>query len=228
MQHFEWGGFFRRGKPGLSVLFLLLGLFACFSGIMTAGWGAPLAWQRAREAAHLPRPDFGGLAALELGARALFRGYLPETMAPGPHGLALYYVEAQSVDSGAATPNAATAWRRETPPPARIELFIDEGQGLVVQLPETVVFANAQRIEATEDDATRRYVGYLLGQLLTVEGIWERAGLVTASTLYAGAPEGYLAYLRSQSGQMAFGGALCGALGVLFLFISAALRVAGK
>ena len=97
----------------------------------------------------------------------------------------------------------------------------------MLQLPEDVVFANARVFEEEQDGVSRRSVGYLPGQALTVEGTYEGGNLITAHTLYAGSPEAYIDYLQHQPGQLTVSGMICGGAGLILLLAAAVLRLLG-
>lgn len=226
-------GLFRRRKPGgLAVVLLVFGIFGCVSAALALGLGTPAAWLNARAAARYPQPRAADLAALPPGTPALLAAQLPVNAATGPHRLALYRVDYQAgpdTSPGILTPEGGGAWALEVPPPEQVALHLEGGDTLTVQLPETVAFANAEVIE--EDlgaGALRRYTGFLPGQTLTIAGVWEGEGRATAQTLFAGAPEGYVAYLRAQPGAIFTGGMLCGGASMALLVVAVALRFLGR
>ncbi len=106
--------------------------------------------------------------------------------------------------------------------------FLLEGNlSVTLQVPEDVTFANAHVFEEEQGDMSRRYVGYLPGQALTVEGVGEGHSLITAHTLYAGSPDAYIEYLEHQPGQLAVGGMICGGTGLVLLLAATLLRLLG-
>jgi hypothetical protein len=115
-----------------------------------------------------------------------------------------------------------------------MDLLLSNGRPLSVQFSSQTAFLNAQRFEEESVESLvgsgreRRYVGYLPGQALTVEGTWEGGELLTARTCYAGTPEDYSTYLARQPWIMLAAGVTCGGLGVSLLVIGFALRLLGK
>jgi hypothetical protein len=110
------------------------------------------------------------------------------------------------------------------------------GALLTVQLPQKPSFLEAQRFEEEEAPAKangpqreRRYVGYLPGQTLTVEGTWEGNDRLTARVFYAGTPDDYLNFLTyTQPGGALMMGAFCSVLGIFLLLAGGVLRLLGQ
>ncbi|MEJ5310609.1 MAG: hypothetical protein WHX52_12625 [Anaerolineae bacterium] len=222
--------FFSRRRSGLSTVAFIFAIFACLSSLLTT-IATPMAWQRAQAAKRLPRPVAGELETLPPGSRALFSGHLSKEAAGqnAPHGLALYKVEIatpSTTDDDTTTP-APSSWTLETPPQERVDFLLEENLSVTLQLPQDVALANAHVFEEEQDGVRRRYVGYLPGQALTVEGVWEGHNLITAHTLYAGSPDAYIEYLQHQPGQTAVGGMICGSTGLVLLLAAAILRLLG-
>lgn len=230
----------RRRSSSLPAFLVLMGALSCLVALPTVVFGPVFGWTRAREVASLAKPEEPAeLRALPAGTRVLITAQIPPNSPPGPYGLALYYVEYRQ--PGTPTPKGeegtATAtpqWQREKAPPEGIDLLLSNGQPLSVQFSSQTAFLNAQRFEEeivenpVGGERERRYVGYLPGQALTVEGTWEGGDLLTARTCYAGTPEDYSAYLARQPWIMLAAGGVCGAIGVSLLAIGLGLRLLGK
>jgi len=228
MLNFLSHGVFPRRKAGLSVLFLIGGLFACFNTLVLGVLGVPFTFLKAREAAALPRPTADALQTLSPGTSALVTARLPLDMEAGPYGLGLYSVELSRSAAGEDSVSDDTEtglWKLETPPPQWVTLLLDNGYDLRVQMPETVSFLNANTFEEAD---TRRYKGFLPGQTLTIEGTWEGDDLMTARALYAGSSDAYVSYLREQPGMSFVGSAFCGGVGIVLLCVALVLRFAGR
>jgi len=117
-------------------------------------------------------------------------------------------------------------------PPQRTEILLTNGKPLSVQFSAKTNFLNAQQFEeglegSGDEKGERRYVGYLPGQTLAVEGAWEGNGLLTARSCYAGTPDEYAASLARQPWLMLLMGLICGGLGISLLGIGFALRLLG-
>jgi hypothetical protein len=230
----------RRRSSGLPVFLVLMGALSCLVALPTIVFGPVFGWTRAREVASLANPEEPAeLRALASGTRVLITAQIPPDSPPGPYGLALYYVEYRqpgtpnpTVEAGTAT--ATPQWQREKLPPKGIELLLSSGQPLSVQFSSQTAFLNAQRFEEEVVESPvsrgreRRYVGYLPGQALTVEGTWEGGGLLTARTCYAGTPGDYSAYLARQPWIMLAAGGACGGLGVSLVVVGLVLRLLGR
>jgi hypothetical protein len=185
--------------------------------------GAPTSWMRAREVAALPQPQPDELASLAPGTHILLTAQLPpDAPTSTPHGLALFYEEertrsAPTRQSGEAPPSSSRSgnWERVSPPPAAVELLLSNNEPLDVQFAPDIQFLNGQEIEGeTQQQADgsqreQRYVGYLPGRALTLEGAWEGNNRFTAHVSYAGAPTDYVDYRASQPGMMVFYGLFC-------------------
>ncbi len=228
---FPFKRFFSPRRSGFSLVMFIFAIFACLTGLLATFIGTPLAWQRAQAARRLPRPAAAELESLPPGSRALFIGNLSKDLSSqnAPHGLALYKVESASTsttDDEEINP-ASSAWTLETPPQERVEFLLEENLSVTLQLPEEVNFANAHVFEEEQDGVRRRYVGYLPGQALTVEGVWEGDHLITVQALYAGSPDAYIEYLQGQPAQLAVGGMICGGISLVLLFAAAILRLLG-
>ncbi len=199
-----------------------------------AVFGVPYSWKRSREVQSLPRPEPAELRALSPGTSVLVVAQLlPDTPA-GPYGLTLYYIEyRQKSDSDKdGTPAGhSSSWQIEKPPPQRVEMLLEDGTQLTVQIPFQTSFLKAQRFEEQDLEISgreRRHVGYLPGQALAVEGRWEGNDLLTVRTFYAGRPDDYLGYLASQPGTVLLMGTVCGGLGMGLLAIGGILRLIGR
>jgi hypothetical protein len=227
-------------------MLLVVGLLGCLCSVQSVVFGVPASWLRAREAAALPRPDPEELFTLLPGTRVLIAARLPSERPAGAAGLALYYVEAReqrsnSAESSRERPTGAAAgaagWQLAKAAPPQVELLLPNDAPLLVQIPQTARFVNAQRIEQSAEESSengedtrreRRYVGYLPGQTLAIEGTWEGDGLLTAEAFSAGTPEAYLDTLGNQPGQLLLVAFFCGVVGVLSLGVGAALRLLGR
>ncbi len=103
----------------------------------------------------------------------------------------------------------------------------------MVQFSAKTALLNTQQFEPGDQEGSgdggreRRYVGYLPGQTLTVEGTWEGNGLLTARSCYAGTPDDYKASLARQPWLMLLTGIICGGLGITLLGVGFALRLLG-
>lgn len=221
----------RQRRSAVVTLMLVVSLLACGSGCMMSTIVAYLTWNQARAAAALPRPTPAELRALAPGTQVLLNARLPENRPVGSIVLALFYIERQSQSNpnDRSTP-PASEWQMDTPPPARVEMMLDDGSTLSVQLPQAVSFLNSHKIESgpNSDGITYRYVGYLPGQALTLHGRWEGNGLLTAQALYAGSAQDYLAYLSSQPGNSFLMGLVCGGIGIGLFLLGLILRLLGK
>lgn len=175
----------------------------------TIVFGPSYGWIRAREVASLAQPEPSELDTLAPGTRMLIVSQVPPDAPPGPHGLALFYVEARQQDNATqdgkqnASTNRSSAWKMETPP-QRTEILLTNGKPLSVQFSAKTNFLNAQQFEeglegSGDEKGERRYVGYLPGQTLAVEGAWEGNGLLTVRSCYAGTPDEYAASLARQA-----------------------------
>lgn len=240
--------FFRpRRRAGCSALLLVAGLLQCLATAALLTFGVPASWQRARAVKALPRPGTA-LAELGAGTRAIFTVQVPpdRTRQSNVHGLALFYVETRSLDStperepeDEATPSLSSQpWEQTQPPPSPVTLRLTNGEPVTVRLSQSVSFLNAEEIEAGVASVSRqqkglpprerRYVGYLPGQTLAVEGTWEGNQTIIARTCYAGSPDDYVAYVAAQPGQMALSGLFCGVMAVLLMGAGVVLRVLGR
>lgn len=227
----------RRRSSGLSILLLLAGALSCLMAFPTIVFGPSFAWVRAREVASLAQPGPSELDALAPGTRVLIVSQVPPDAPPGPHGLALFFVETRqqgtAIQDGEQdlSTNPSSAWQMETPP-QRTEILLTNGNSLSVQFSAKTNFLNAQQFEeglegSGDENGERRYVGYLPGQTLAVEGIWEGNGLLTARSCYAGTPDEYAASLARQPWLMLLMGLICGGLGISLLGIGFAMRLLG-
>jgi hypothetical protein len=165
----------------------------------------------------------------------------PDAPTSAPHGLALFYVEERSSRTPTRQPgedrppgSGSGTWERVEPPPATVELRLSNDAPLDVQLAPGVQLLNGQQIEGepqTQADGSqreRRYVGYLPGRALTLEGTWEGDNRFTASASYAGAPADYVDYRANQPGMMVFYGLFCCVVSVLLLGVGGVLRLVGR
>lgn len=236
----------RRRRAGLSVMLLVVGVLGCLCSLQFVVFGVPASWLRAREAAALPRPDPEELFKLLPGTRVLIAARLPPEGPAGAMGLALFYVEAReprsastqsSQERGNSSDSSAASWQLEQAAPPQVELLLPNNAPLLVQIPRAASFLNAQRIEQTARESSasgesarreQRYVGYLPGQTLAIEGTWEGERLLTADTFYAGTPEAYLDSLGSQPGQLLLMAVFCGVVGMLLFGVGAVLRLLGR
>ncbi|MBU0493714.1 MAG: hypothetical protein KKA73_11360 [Chloroflexi bacterium] len=221
--------FDRRRGSGVSLLLLLAGLFACLTGCPAAVCGVPYGVTRSLEAMlAVARPTPAQLHALPPGTRVIIAAQLSRD-AVDPPGLALFYTETRPARA-ADDPATATsyAWQPEAPPPPRVVMQLADGSSLTVQMPAQPQFLNAQQLDAATPALGRRYVGYLPGQTLAVEGVWESRDLLTARALYAGSVNDYLTHLAYQPGTMLLMGMGCSGMGLLLLLMGAMLRVLGK
>lgn len=183
----------------------------------------------------LPRPEEPAeLRAFSPGTSVLVVAQLPPDATAGPYGLALFYTEYREKsdeDDKTGTPGGtSSSWRTERPPPARVTMLLEDGTPLLVQISRKTSFLKAQQFEEEDwlTDKERRYVGYLPGQTLTVEGTWEGNDLLTARTFYAGTPDDYLSFLASQPGVVLLIGMVCGGVGIGLLAIGGILRLLGR
>jgi hypothetical protein len=228
----------RRRSSGLSILLLLMGALSCLMALPTIVLGPPWGWMRAREIASLARPSPSELDTLAPGVRVLVVSQISPHTPPGPYGLALFYVEARQQDTATqdgkqnASTSPSSAWQIEIPPPQRTEFLLTNGKPLVVQFSAKTNFLNAHQFEESleglgDEKKERRYVGYLPGQTLAVEGTWEGNGLLTARSCYAGMPDEYAASLARQPWLMLLMGVICGGLGISLLGVGFGLRLLG-
>jgi hypothetical protein len=209
---------------------------------MTIALGAPTSWMRAREVAELPQPQPDELASLAPGTHILVSAQLPpDAPTSPPHGLALFYEEERTRgtptrQSGEDTPSSSGAgnWERAAPPPAEVELLLSNDEPLDVQFAPNVQFMNGQEIEGeTQQQADgsqreQRYVGYLPGRALTLEGTWEGNNRFTADVSYAGAPADYVDYRASQPGMMLIYGLFCCVVSLALLGTGGVMWLMGR
>jgi len=234
-----WGR--SRRYAGVSLVLLFFGVFGCFGGAMAIFLGAPASWLRAREVAALPQPQPVELAGLVPGTEVLLSAQVPPTMpASAPHGLALFYVEERTRGTPTRQPgeersagSGSSNWRRVIPPPAAVQLRLSNDDVLEVQLAPDIQLLNGQTIEGEAQQADgsqreRRYVGYLPGRVLTLEGTWEGDNRFTAGVSYAGAPADYQEYLANQPGVMVFYGLFCCVVSLVFLVVGGVLWLVGR
>jgi hypothetical protein len=217
-------------------------MFGCFGATMAIFFGAPTSWMRAREAAALPQPAPAELASLSSGTAMLLQAQVPpDAPTNEPHGLALFYAEERTSrtptrQAGDERPpeRISSAWERVEPPPVQVELRLSNDEPLNVQLPPNIRFLNGQEIEGEPqqqvDDGQRerRYVGYLPGRSLTLEGTWEGNNRFTANVSYAGTPTDYVDYLDNQSGRMVLSGLFCCVASFVFMGAGAILWLLGR
>ncbi|MCX6046297.1 MAG: hypothetical protein NT075_14390, partial [Chloroflexi bacterium] len=102
---------------------------------------------------------------------------------------------------------------------------------LLVQIGPATRFLHAQQVALDGKElatSQQRAVGYQAGQVLTLQGAWEGNHLLTATTLYAGAPADYLADLRQMQGIGLAFGFVCGGVGLFLVAVGVLLRFVGK
>jgi hypothetical protein len=93
---------------------------------------------------------------------------------------------------------------------------------------------NGQEIEGeTQQQADgsqreQRYVGYLPGRALTLEGTWEGNNRFTADVSYAGAPADYVDYRASQPGMMLIYGLFCCVVSLALLGTGGVMWLMGR
>lgn len=230
---------FRRNRRGFSVVLLIFGIFGCVAGCPLALFGAPYSIIRSRQVAALPRPEPAQLRATAPGTSLLIAAQIAPDAPADSHGLALAYVEARQIggqqDREAGTPGTgSSSWQIEQPPPPTFEMQLLDGEPVTIQMTAKPSFLNAQRIEArgesveTEPRTERRFVGYLPGQTLTVEGVWEGSNRITAGAFYSGTPDDYLNFLTyTQPAGALLMGLVCGLLGLVLVIGGGAMRVLG-
>ncbi len=240
LQRLLWG----RRQAGISLVLLFLGVFGCFGATMAIFLGAPTSWLRAREVAALPQPQPAELASLTPGTTMLLRAQVPpDAPTDAPHGLALFYAEERASrpptqQAGEDRPpnSNSSAWERVEPPPVQVELLLSNNEPLTVQLTPDIQFLNGQEVEvageptqqADDDQRERRYVGYLPGRALTLEGTWEGTNQFTASASYAGAPADYVDYIGDQPGMMVLYGLFCCVVSLVFMGAGGVLWLLGR
>jgi hypothetical protein len=231
-----------RRRAGLSLALLFFGAFSCFGATATIVLGAPASWFRAREVAALPQPQPAELPGLAPGTAMLVQAQLPpDAPTSTPHGLALFAVEertrrAPTRQTGEErSPNSGSgSWERVTPPPATVALQLSNAEMLDVQLSPDISLLNGQEIagettpQADGSERQRRYVGYLPGRTLTLEGTWEGDNRFTAQVSYAGTPADYVEYRANQPGMMLLYGVLCCLVSLVLLGVGGVLRLAGR
>ena len=222
-----------RRRAGAGCFLLFLGLFLGCSGIMTL-MSAPLSWLRTQDITALPQPQFAELNNLPAGTQMVVTAQLPPDLPVDASGLAVFYVEGLasatvSIEHQPATTPAAN-WQIIEPPPLRIGMALANGQPLLVQIAPNARFLNAQQVALDGKDfanSQRRAVGYQAGQVLTLQGRWEGNGLLTATELYAGSSEEYLADLRRLPGLGLAVGLGCSGIGFFLCALGALLRFVG-
>ncbi len=220
-----FGSYLNR-KPGLSLIFLLIAIFACSAGIIPLSLGIPATWMQSQTIAKLSQPTAAEALQLSPGTEALFTVQLPETAPTESHGLALYQTR---IWPQPPTPSSTTMTSPlELPATDQITATLTDGTAVRLQIRSNANFANAETLRFEEGDHSISYIGYRPGQTLTARGIWEGHFLITVKDLYAGTPAAYLDYLKKQPGQIFCIGSSCGLFGILFWSIAGALRKLGK
>jgi hypothetical protein len=231
-----------RRRAGLSLALLVFGAFSCFGATAIIVLGAPASWFRAREVAALPQPQPAELARLAPGTAMLVQAQLPpDAPTSAPHSLALFAVEERTrraptrqTGEERSSNNGSGTWERVTPPPATVALQLSNAEMLDVQLSPDISLLNGQEIsgettpQADGSERQRRYVGYLPGRALTLEGTWEGDNRFTAQVSYAGTPADYVEYRANQPGLMLLYGVLCCLVSLVLLGVGGVLRLAGR
>lgn len=231
----------RSRRSGLSAILLFIGILSCPITCMMVGFGVPATWMQFREIQALPQPSPAELTTVAPGTRMLSAAQLAPDMPIGPHGLVLFYIEESVPRRATEDDNDATKaqtsssdWHRYQLPPLQVEMLLDGNEPVIVQLPPTISFLNAQQVEETENTSESnqerilRYTGYLPNQILTIEGTWEGNNIITAQTVYAGRLDDYLDYLANQPGTLFLSGIMCGVMGVFLVGVGLILRMLGK
>lgn len=222
--------FRRRRKEGASSILLILGVLGLLMACPLTLFGVPLSISRAREVASLPRPQAAELASFPIGSEGLFTAQIPNAAAVNDQGLAIAYTETRPLnrETGDDAP-ANTNWVRETPPPNSVLLNLDNGQPLEVQLTSSTSFANSETIDlAPGDGVERRMHGYRPGQTLTVEGVWEGNGRVSAQTLFHGSADAFAENTASAPGNLLIFGLVCLCLSLGLAAAGGAMRFFGR
>jgi len=225
---------YRRRRTQISGCVLAVGVLACLSSFLLSTVVVYLNWAGARQAAALPRPNLAELRALSPGTQVLIAASLPVNAPTGPTGLALFYTERPTdwdSESSRPTPSAQSSqWEMASPPPARMDMLLEDGTLLSIQIPQKTSFLNKQTVnlETGADETPMRHVGYLPGQALTVNSTWEGNDLLTARALYAGSITAYQTYLDSQPGNTLLAGLMCGGTGIGLLVLGIFLKVLGR
>ncbi len=224
----------RKQRARFSAFVLIIAVLACGISLLISTFVVYLNWAKAREVAGLPRPAPAELRALAPGTRVVIVASLPADAPVSAAGLALFYIErpsaSHSTATAAATPAFSSAqWQMETPPPAKMDMVLEDGTILSVQIPQTTSFLNEQTIELGDGGGKpRRHVGYLPRQTLAIDGAWEGNNVLTARAFYAGRVQDYQAFMNNQPGQTFFSGLICGGIGILMLLLGIVLRIFGK
>lgn len=225
---------FRRRRQRTSIIFFILGGLGLFMACGLTTCGVPASILRWREVAALDQPAPAELDRLPPGTTALFTGQIPPDAAAEERGLALWYVEERPEETfvegdDGEERSQSRSWTRTTPPPGQVMLTQTNGRLLTVQLPENVTFMEAQIYEEGEpSNPTRRTVGFLPGQALTIEGSWQGNDLLIADTLFAGSPDSFVTAVRAMPGQMLIFGLICGVISLLLLGFGLAMRLTGR
>ncbi|MCB9433680.1 MAG: hypothetical protein H6668_17045 [Ardenticatenaceae bacterium] len=225
---------FRRRRNGFSPVLLIFGILGIFMACGMTMCAVPASFMEGREVAGLDQPSGDELDALTPGTRALFAAQLSPEAAAGEQGLVLFYVEErplkQTTDvDGNPMETVGDSWNRVTEPAGEMEMRADNGRLLTIQIPPGTTFMEAQRYdEGDPGKETRRTTGYLPGQAVTVDGTWQGNGIITATKLFGGNPEGYVTAVRAAPGQMLIFGLICGGLSVLLLGAGVVLRFLGR
>lgn len=219
----------RRRRAGIGCLLMGIGLLmSCSASFMLVS--APVTWWRARSLAALPQPTPAALATLPPGTHIILTAQLPPTMPSDANGLVLFYIESLAAATPVSGTPTAALWKRILAPPSRVDMRLSTGEPLLAQLPPTVVFLNAQEVALDNKplgESERRAVGYVAGQVLTMQGAWEGNQLFTANELYAGGAKEYLAYWQNLPGLGLLMGSICGGVGLFLLICGALLRFVG-
>lgn len=225
---------FGRQRSRISPVLLIFGLLGLLMACGMTMCAVPASFLEGREVSRLEQPRGDELETLAPGTRALFAARLSAEAAVGEQGLALFYVEERPLvetidEDGDPAQTAGNTWERVTEPAEKMEMQADNGRSLTVQIPPGTTFLEAQQYEEGDTGReTRRTVGYLPGQVVTVDGTWQGNGIITAGKLFGGNPEGYITAVRAAPGQMLIFGLICGGLSLLLLGVGVALRLLGR
>ncbi len=226
----------QRRRSALHIFLFIGGIFACLTAGLMGAIAIPMNLVHGSQLTKLARPTPAELHTLSAGTKVLILGQIPteaET-SEAMHGLALFYVErAESVGNSkvklAREPQSKTVREREVEP--KVTLALSDGTFIRVRVPAQTTLGNAQRIKTNDNFSEvaglrieRTYIGYLPGQTLAVEGVWE-GGSLTASEFFAGSIDDYVRDVQvTQPLQMAGMALCCGGFGVVLAIAGLASR----
>lgn len=230
-------GIRQRQRSKWAVFLTGAGLFSCIGAALMAAIFVPANLANGWRSAALARPTPSELRKLPAGIKVLVAAQISASADAdeATQGLALFYVErTESVGDSkikrSRDPETKTVRERDVA--AQFGLTLGDGAILQVRVPAQTTLSHPQRIRLREDPSEvpglrieRTYVGYLPGQSLTVEGIWEGDGL-TASEFFAGSIDDYVHEVQViRPLQLLYTALCCAGLGVGMVVAGFAIRL---